>query len=155
MVISDPNAHKDFLQYAIDFLLFEGTKIYAACDGKVIDVKTDSNEGGFEDKYQGNTYLNFITIEHANKELSQYAHLKLNGACVKIGQKVKAGELIGYSGNTGFTTAPHLHFHVCILNNSEIGWETLKIKFIEPLKIIRNNLDLTENDKKLLQKMSK
>jgi len=155
LVISDPNAHNDFLQHAIDFLLPEGTEIIAACDGKVIDVKTDSNEGGLEKKYQGNKFLNYITIEHENEELSQYAHLRLEGACVKVGQKVKAGDLIGYSGNTGFTSAPHLHFHVCIINNSEIGWETLEIQFSEPLKVIRTESDLTEDDKKLLQEMSK
>jgi murein DD-endopeptidase MepM/ murein hydrolase activator NlpD len=155
LVISDPRAHNDFLQYAIDFILPEGTEIISACDGKVVDVKTDSNEGGLDKKYMGNKFLNYITIEHDNKELSQYAHLKQEGSCVKVGQKVKAGQLIGYSGNTGFTSAPHLHFHVCIINDSEIGWETLDIQFNEPLEIIRTESDLSKDDRKLLQEMSK
>lgn len=155
LAISDTNAHNGFLQYAIDFLVPEGTEIVAACDGKVIDVKTGSNAGGLDKKYLGNRYLNFITIEHEHKECSQYAHLKYKGACVKKGQTVKAGEVIGYSGNTGFTSAPHLHFHVCIDNNSEIGWETLEIRFSAPIKVIRNASDLSEDDKKLLQAIPK
>ena len=155
LIISDPKAHKDYLQYGIDFLIPEGTPIIASCDGIVIEIKVDSNEGGFKNKYLGNKYLNFITIEHANKELSQYCHLKFNGACVKEGQKVKVGEIIGYSGNVGYISVPHLHFHVCIDNDSKVGWETLEVQFDESLKIIRKESDLTENDKKLLQEMSK
>jgi len=153
LAISGPNAHNGFLQYAIDFLVPMGTEIVAACDGKVIDVKMDSNEGGLDKKYLGNKYLNFITIEHEYKECSQYAHLKYRGACVKKGQTVKAGEVIGFSGNTGFTSAPHLHFHVCIGNDSEIGWETLEVQFSAQIKVIRNAPDLSEDDKRLLQEM--
>ncbi len=155
LIISDPNAHKDFLQHALDFLLPEGTQVMAACGGKVVDVKTDSDKGGFGRIYLGNKYLNYITIEHKNKEFSQYAHLRFKGACVKKGQKVKAGDAIGYSGNTGYSSAPHLHFHVCIGNKSKIGWETLEIRFNAPLRVARKESDLTEDDKKLLTEMSK
>jgi len=155
LVISDPRAHSDFLQYAFDFLLPIGTEVLAAGDGTVVSVKVDSKEGGLDEKYQGNKYLNFITIEHKNKELSQYAHLKFKGSCVKKGQKVEAGEVIGYSGSTGFTSAPHLHFHVCIENNSEIGWKTLDVQFDKPLKVIRKGSDLTKKEEKLFHELSK
>ena len=156
LIISDPNVHGGHLKYAIDFLLPEGTEVLAAQSGKVIYVKTNSKEGGFKKKYMGNKYLNYITIEHRDKEYSQYAHLKFKGSCVKAGQIVKAGEVIGYSGNTGYTAAPHLHFHVFRTVDSKVGWETLEIRFKEKLeRIIRKDSDLNANDKKILKKMKR
>jgi murein DD-endopeptidase MepM/ murein hydrolase activator NlpD len=153
LAISDPNAHSGFLSHSVDFLVKEGTEILAACDGEVFDVKVDSDEGGADEKYLGNKYLNFITIKHDGEEFSQYAHLRLKGACVNVGQKVLVGDVIGYSGNTGFSTMPHLHFHVCIDNDSEIGWETIEIKFSDKLKVIKGESDLNENDRILLKKI--
>jgi murein DD-endopeptidase MepM/ murein hydrolase activator NlpD len=134
---SDERAHFKHLKHAIDFPLPEGTKIIAAKEGVVTDIKQDSNEGGHEKKYEDIKYLNYITILHNNFEFSQYAHLKHNGALVKKGQTVKTGQVIGLSGNTGDSTEPHLHFHVIKLNTTKVGWETLKIKFKEKLKILR------------------
>ena len=57
LIISDPKAHKAHLKYALDFLLPEDTKIFATCDGEVIDVKVNSNEGGLEEKYLGQGYI--------------------------------------------------------------------------------------------------
>lgn len=150
--ISDPNAHSDFLQYAIDIPLHEGTEILAARSGKVVGVHIDSNEGGIEKKYREDPigFVNWITIEHENEELSQYFHLKYNGSVVKVGDQVNVGDLIGYSGNTGLSTDPHLHFHVCVENNTDVGWETLKIKFDKKIKIIRNISELNLKEKKIL-----
>jgi len=133
---SDERAHFGHGKHAIDFPIPEGTRILAAKSGKVIAVKDDSKEGGHTKKYKDPKYLNFISIRHTNNEISEYAHLKFRGAKVKIGDKVKTGQLIGLSGNTGDSTEPHLHFHIAKLNNSKIGWETLKIRFKEKLKII-------------------
>ena len=155
LIISDPKAHSDFLKYSLDFLLPENTEILASQDGKVVDGKVDSKEGGFKKKYIGNKYLNFITIEHPHKEYSQYAHLKHKGSKVKVGQKVKVGDVIGYSGNTGYSSTPHLHFHVYKDNDSEIGWETMKIKFNETLKVIRKDSDMTKKERKILQESMK
>jgi len=61
------------------------------------------------------TQENFIEIRHPDDEYSQYCHLKKDGVVVKIGDTVKAGQLIGYSGATGWLAnvpEPHLHFMV-------------------------------------------
>ena len=137
IVVSDERVHFGHMKYAIDFSLPEGTKIFAAKSGTVIAVKDNSKEGGFKTKYQGIKYLNFISIMHTNGEISEYCHLKYKGAKVKINDKVKTGQVIGLSGNTGYSTEPHLHFHVAKLNKSKIGWETLKIKFNKKLKVLR------------------
>jgi len=139
IVVSDVRAHSGILKYAIDFPLPEGTQILASQDGTVIDVVDKFNKGGNGKKYF--KYLNYITIEHKNKELSQYGHLEYRGASVKVGQKVKAKEVIGYTGNTGWTTEPHLHFHVCRYTNDKGGWETMQIRFKEKLKYLTNSKD--------------
>ena len=136
--VSDKRAHFGHLKYSVDFPLPEGTKILASEEGVVTDIKQDSSEGGHEKKYEDIKYLNYITILHDNFEFSQYAHLKHNGALVKKGQKVKRGQVIGLSGNTGDSTEPHLHFHVLKLNTTKAGWETIKIKFKERIYIKRN-----------------
>ena len=56
--------------------------------------------------------MNYVNIRHSDGTLGNYYHLKQGGSAVKIGDKVKKGQLIAYSGNTGYTTAPHLHFSV-------------------------------------------
>ncbi|OJJ23518.1 hypothetical protein BKI52_03910 [marine bacterium AO1-C] len=137
-VVSDPQLHSGFLSQALDFLLPENTPILAAQAGEVIEVKVDSNQGGARKKYLGNQYLNWITIAHTNDEFSQYAHLKHQGAVAQKGDWVKAGDIIGYSGNTGFSTCPHLHFHVYETAPYAPGWRTKNIQFQEDFQVIRN-----------------
>ena len=133
--VSDPRAHFAHFKHAIDFGLRERTKILASKAGKVVDIKVDSKKGGASPKYNDIKYLNYMTLKHINGEYSQYAHLKYKGALVKLGKRIKTGQAIALSGNTGFTTEPHLHFLVLKLNKTKIGWETLKIRFKEKFKI--------------------
>lgn len=83
----------------IDFTAPKGTDIYATGDGKVIKL-TRSRRG----------YGNHIVIDHGYGYTTLYAHLsKFN---VRLGQNVKRGDIIGYVGNTGTSTSPHLHYEV-------------------------------------------
>ncbi|WP_254812299.1 M23 family metallopeptidase [Streptomyces cavourensis] len=86
-----------------DFAVPIGTPVSAVHTGTV--VKAGPNGGG-----DGPAYGNAVVIKHANGKYSQYAHLsKIN---VKIGQKVKTGQKIALSGNTGNSSGPHLHFEI-------------------------------------------
>lgn len=131
-------SHKGHAQYAVDFVMDVGTKIYAARDGLVVKTKSDSNISGFGDEYK--KYGNFITIEHSDLTLSTYYHLMYNGVAVKIGDRVRRGDFIGYSGKTGNITAPHLHF--AVFKAKDAGTvETIPVKFtclsgvvLEPIK---------------------
>ena len=105
-------AHVKNLRNAIDFVVPEGTKIFAAADGTVAAVKDDSNEGGPDKKFWNKG--NFAVIKHANNEFTLYEHLKHKGVMVKVGEEVKQGQAIGLSGNTGYSFKPHLHFEVFI-----------------------------------------
>ncbi|MBI3588908.1 MAG: peptidoglycan DD-metalloendopeptidase family protein [Candidatus Liptonbacteria bacterium] len=82
-----------------------GTAVMAAEDGKVAAV--DDNDRSRWRKYQ---YGKYILIQHGNNLATLYAHLSKQ--VVTVGQVVKRGDLIGYSGNTGYTTGAHLHFGV-------------------------------------------
>src|SRR5690625_5722784 len=55
---------------------------------------------------------NFVRILHDDGSMALYAHLDYGGVSVRDGQRVKRGQRIGRSGNTGFSTGPHLHFVV-------------------------------------------
>ena len=103
--------HKgSFSKYAIDFKMNVGQEVCAIRDGLVIKIKEDSNIGGRDKKYRDKA--NLIIIAHSDGTFAQYVHLKKDGVLVNKSQIVKKGQVIGYSGNTGMSTEPHLHFAV-------------------------------------------
>lgn len=122
-------AHVDALINSVDFIVAENTAIKAAADGIVIEVKIDSNIGGETKDFEKDG--NYIEIQHANGEYSEYEHLKKDGAIVQVGDKVKQGQVIGYSGNTGWMAdlGPHLHFMVGVYGKTISDYQTLKIKW--------------------------
>lgn len=104
--------------------------MYAARGGVVTYVESNFSVGGLDKKYwdMGNR----IVIRHENNEYTAYEHLKQNGALVKKGQTVTANEYIGISGNTGYSTGPHLHFEVFTNpDDDEIEGDTLEVTFEE------------------------
>jgi murein DD-endopeptidase MepM/ murein hydrolase activator NlpD len=109
---------------AIDFDMPEGTQVLAARDGMVIEVVQNNKKGCPTDDCE--KYANYIGIIHSDQTVAIYSHLKYKESKVKIGDKVKKGDLIALSGNTGKTNGPHLHFS-CHLNPA--SRETLKTLF--------------------------
>jgi murein DD-endopeptidase MepM/ murein hydrolase activator NlpD len=97
-------------RYAVDFPMPEGTPIHASRAGLVCYVRENFWEGGWDPALRAKD--NHVLIAHADGTLSRYLHLRHEGAVVELGQWVEAGELIGFSGNVGFSSGPHLHFDV-------------------------------------------
>lgn len=91
----------------IDFAAPIGTPIYATADGQVVEVSV---------KFSG--YGKMVDIDHGFGYRTRYAHM--HGFAVRQGQQVKRGDLIGYVGNTGLSTAPHLHYEV-MMNGAKIN----------------------------------
>ena len=85
----------------IDFGTPSGTPLLATASGIIV------GEGNTDSVRSCQSWGKWLIIEHPFGLSTLYAHLSLTK--VRIGQKVEAGELIGYSGNTGFSTGPHLH----------------------------------------------
>ncbi len=97
-------------KYAVDITMPVGTPIFAARDGQVMSVDSDFYKNGIDKKYLSKA--NNIRILHDDGSMALYAHLELEKLEVYPGLKVRAGKLIGYSGNTGYSSGPHLHFVV-------------------------------------------
>ena len=85
--------------HGVDFSLPKGTPVYATGDGVVKKVRKSFSGYGMQ-----------IEIDHGFGYVTKYAHLQMFN--VKKGQKVKRGDVIAFSGNTGKSTAPHLHYEV-------------------------------------------
>jgi LysM repeat protein len=86
---------------AIDIGTHVGTSVVSSASGKVIISRDYGWNGG---------YGNYIVIQHENGTQTLYAHMSQN--IVSAGQSVVRGQVIGYSGNTGKSTGPHLHFEI-------------------------------------------
>jgi murein DD-endopeptidase MepM/ murein hydrolase activator NlpD len=76
----------------------------------VIASRGDSDKKGL--KQENLADGNYIFIQHNDSSVAQYWHFKKGGVLVGTGDIITAGQLIGYSGNTGYSAFPHLHFEV-------------------------------------------
>ncbi|HMX57966.1 MAG TPA: M23 family metallopeptidase [Leptospiraceae bacterium] len=103
-------SHTGDFEYAVDWEMPVGTSVFAAREGVVIGARSNMNEGGPEERYRNSA--NFVLIRHSDGSIGSYDHFKQGGVAVRVGDRVERGTLIGYSGNTGFSGGPHLHFFV-------------------------------------------
>jgi hypothetical protein len=101
-------SHQDI--YAMDFSMPEGSEVCAMRGGLVYLVKEDSDIGGPDKKFGKDG--NRVAIMHNDGTIGLYLHFKQNGVVVNVGDTVKKGQLIAYSGNTGFSSSPHLHVEI-------------------------------------------
>ena len=101
-------SHKGEL--ALDFKVKKKTRVCAAREGVVTGARADSDEGGLKPENMSDG--NYISIKHYDGSVAHYWHLVKNGALVNVGDTVVKGQVIGLSGNTGYSAFPHLHFEV-------------------------------------------
>ncbi|WDR01377.1 M23 family metallopeptidase [Devosia algicola] len=100
-----PIFHTRKLHTGVDLAAPRGTPIYAAGDGTI----------EFAGRQSG--YGNKIEVKHVNGYETAYAHMNRFADGIKVGVKVRQGQIIGYVGSTGYSTGPHLHFEVKINGN--------------------------------------
>lgn len=115
-------------RYAVDIAMPVGSHIYAVKPGIVVDARDNFTLGGAANYFLDKA--NHVTIMHADGSYAVYAHLLQGSLEVAIGESVEAGQLLARTGNTGFSTGPHLHF--VIRYNSGRGAYSVPFKFITP-----------------------
>lgn len=119
-------------ELSLDFKMKQGSQVCAARPGIVIAAKEDGDAGGLKDEYlsQGN----HIIIRHDDGTTAMYWHLQKDGVLVNVGDAVTKGQLVGYSGNTGYSAFPHLHFQVQDKNGHDIATRFLTKKGVRYLR---------------------
>jgi hypothetical protein len=95
---------------------YYGAPIRAAADGMVVNFYDEADEQVPGADAKGitteNIGGNMVVVDIGDGAFAFYAHMQRGSLTVKLGDQVKAGQVIGLLGNTGNSTAPHLHFHV-------------------------------------------
>lgn len=123
--------------FAVDIAMPIGTDIYAARGGTVFEVASTNFRGGY-DPQEDAASANIVRIMHDDGSHAIYAHLNWNSIRVRPGDRVERGQYIADSGNTGFSTGPHLHFVVLVnkgmrLVSVPIWFEGPSLAPIEPI----------------------
>jgi murein DD-endopeptidase MepM/ murein hydrolase activator NlpD len=118
-------SHRGRARHSFDFAMPWGTPVLAAREGVVVRVVDAHATGGLRKRLFDQA--NQVELLHDDGTLATYAHLR-QGAVVQVGQTVRAGERIGFSGDTGYSSGPHLHFMVW-KREPDLSWASLPIRF--------------------------
>jgi murein DD-endopeptidase MepM/ murein hydrolase activator NlpD len=113
---------------AVDIAMPVGTAVHAAREGIVINAAHRFFRGGTTQEVRDEA--NFVQVLHDDGTTAIYAHLQMDTVRVRPGQRVERGEYIANSGNTGFSSGPHLHF--VVLRNAGLRSESVPVTFAGP-----------------------
>lgn len=116
-------------RYAVDIVMPIGTAVMAARAGRVMDLEDDFHGAGQSDRFMARS--NQVRILHDDGTMAVYAHLQPNSLQVRPGQLVGAGQWLANSGNTGYSSGPHLHFVIQL--NVGMALESMPFRFKQPL----------------------
>ncbi len=105
-------SHKGSNEFAIDFDCPVATQVLAARPGVVVAANAAAQGSGTTAEFLDYRRTNFVLIQHDDGTLGEYMHLSPSGIEVKPGQRVERGTPLALSGNTGYSSTPHLHFQV-------------------------------------------
>lgn len=128
----------DYSKYAVDITMPIGTDVVAARGGIIIERKTDFVLNGTHDKFKRRA--NVIRILHSDGTIGTYAHLEFRTMKFKEGELVQTGQVIGRSGNTGYSTGPHLHF--VIHANINMHLTSVPFQFLNNSKVATPKKDM-------------
>ena len=117
----------EYSRYAVDIAMDVGTYLTAVRAGTVVWVKDDYHMSGTTNYFLDKA--NVIKVLHDDGTFASYAHILMDTAIVKEGDKVALGDRLARSGSSGFSTGPHLHFS--IVKNSGLKNISIPFKFID------------------------
>lgn len=113
-------------RHAVDIVMQVGEGIHAARDGLVVTVKDDYHMGGVDRFFLDKA--NYVRVLHDDDTFGIYAHILLGSAVVKVGNRVKAGDLLASAGTSGYSTGPHLHFVIQRNDGNQIVSEPFRFQ---------------------------
>jgi len=114
-------SHRGSNEYAVDFNCPVATPVVAARPGLVVAINASAQGSGTSPEYLDDKRANFALVLHDDGTLGEYMHLAPSGVQVKPGQRVARRQELGLSGNTGFSSTPHLHFQVMTAGDDGIS----------------------------------
>jgi len=115
-------------RYAVDLIVAEGTPVLAARAGVVMQAEGGFREGGLDPALANRA--NLIRVLHDDGSMALYAHLQPDGVYVRPGDTVSLGQVIGRTGNTGYSSGPHLHFAVQV--NAGLALASIPFRMVGP-----------------------
>lgn len=121
-------SHRGSNEFAIDFDCPVATRVLTAREGTVVVAHAAAQGAGTTPDYLDYKRTNFVLVLHDDGTLGEYMHLAPSGIEVKPGQRVERGQPLGLSGNTGFSSTPHLHFQV--MTAAEDGASSRSFPFV-------------------------
>jgi len=124
----DRSTHKGWDIHAVDFDLPTGTPVLSISDGTVIRTRGSSDSTCAENTPECNQLVNFIEVLNPDGGIVEYLHLAKNGVLVSPGDAVRRGQKIGYSGDTGYSSGPHLHLAILMVD-PDLKQTTAPIRF--------------------------
>lgn len=105
-------SHLGSNEYAVDFDCPVATPVLAARAGLVVAANATAQGAGVSPEFQAYPRTNFVLVLHEDGTIGEYMHLAPSGVRVSVGQRVERGDELALSGNTGYSSTPHLHFQV-------------------------------------------
>lgn len=121
-------SHRGSNEFAVDFNCPVATPVIAARPGVVVAANASAQGSGTSSEFLDDRRANFVIVLHDDGTLGEYMHLSPSGVQVKPGQVVRRGQPLGLSGNTGFSSTPHLHFQVMTAAEDGIAKQSFPFK---------------------------
>jgi len=114
-------------RYAVDLIVPEGTPVLAARSGVVVLAESGYGKGSL-DRKQDVARANQVMILHDDGSMAVYAHLLQSSVSVQVGDRVGIGQQIALSGNSGYSSGPHLHF--CVQVNTGMHLSSIPFRMV-------------------------
>lgn len=129
-----PLTHVGSERFTVDFAMPVGTPVHAAREGEVIAIESRQDRACFQSGC--GRYANRVAIRHDDGTIGRYFHLAQASVRVNVGDRVRRGQVIASSGNTGYSNAPHLHFGVYAeLDRGEL--QSIDVRFNTSSGVVR------------------
>lgn len=122
-------SHRGSNEYAIDFDCPVATRVLAARPGIVVASNAAALGAGTTPEFLEYRRTNFVLVLHDDGTLGEYMHLAPGSVEVGPGERVERGQELALSGNTGFSSTPHLHFQVMTASDDGVSARSFPIRF--------------------------